>query len=94
MPDVPIRWELPVMRPSRSPVAVTLDGEVVVNLLELDVNPDPEEIISALRRQRGRVFVGVVLSGREMKRLLREVDLVFPNVLMPTVGGRLRPGRP
>lgn len=94
MPDVPIRWELQVIRPSRAPLAITLDGEVVLSFLELDVEPETDEIIAALRRERGRVFVGVVLSSREVKRLVREVDLVLPNALLPILGGRLRPGRP
>ena len=40
--------------------------------------------------QRGELFIGVVLSPGEVERLIRNVEVVLPNVTMPLVGRRLR----
>ena len=76
-----------------APVAVTTDGQVVLNLTAFDVPARLPAILAALRTVRGPFFVGVVLNGRERQQLQRDLGLVLPNVTGPIVGRRLRRAR-
>ena len=74
----------------RAQLAVTSDGDVLLNVARFDVPKKIEEIVKMALRQRGAVFVGVVLSPAEVKRLLDEAAMVLPNVTGPMVGRRQR----
>jgi hypothetical protein len=73
----------------RAPLALTSDGAVLLNVVELDVRAVPDALLRAALQQRGAVFVGVALDRHEVRKLSRDVALVLPNVVMPIVGGRL-----
>lgn len=77
----------------RAELAVTTSGAVLLNLVTIDGTLDLAELLALAVAQRGEVFVGVVLGPSEIKSLVRNVALVLPNVTMPLVGARLRPGR-
>ena len=77
----------------RAELAVTTSGAVLLNLVTIDGTLDLAELLALAVAQRGEVFVGVVLGPSEIKSLVRNVALVLPNVTMPLVGDRLRPGR-
>jgi hypothetical protein len=74
----------------RAQLAVTSDGDVLLNVARFDVPKKIEEIVKMALRQRGAVFVGVVLSPAEVKRLLDEAAMLLPNVTGPMVGRRQR----
>ncbi len=71
-------------------LAVTSDGEVLLNVGRFDVPKKIEEILRLALRQRGAVFIGVALSPAEVRRLLDEAAMVLPNVTGPLVGRRQR----
>ena len=74
----------------RAQLAVTSDGDVLLNVARFDVPKKVEEIVRMALRQRGAVFIGVALSPAEVKRLLDEAAMVLPNVTGPMVGRRQR----
>jgi hypothetical protein len=74
----------------RSPVAITVDGDIILNLTQLDVPARLPAILAALRSVPGPFFVGVSLSAAEVRRFQRDLDLVLPNVTAPIIGQRLR----
>lgn len=74
----------------KSPVAVTVDGDIILNLTELDVPARLATIVAAMNSVPGALFVGVCLSPAEARRFERELALVLPNVTGPIIGRRLR----
>jgi hypothetical protein len=74
----------------RSPVAVTIDGDIILNLTELDVPARLAAITAAMNTVHGALFVGVCLSPAEARRFEHELALVLPNVTRPIIGQRLR----
>jgi hypothetical protein len=74
----------------RAQLAVTSDGDVLVNVARFDMPKKVEEIVKMALRQRGAIFIGVALSPSEVKRLLDEAAIVLPNVTGPMVGRRQR----
>jgi hypothetical protein len=80
------------MRPHiiRSPVAITVDGDIILNVTLLDMPARMPAILAALRSVSGPFFVGVCLSRAEVRRFQRDLDLVLPNVTAPIIGQRLR----
>jgi hypothetical protein len=76
----------------RAQLAVTSDGDLLLNVARFDMPKRIEEIVRMALRQRGAVFIGVVLSPAEVKQLLAEAAMVLPNVTAPMVGRRQRRG--
>jgi hypothetical protein len=74
----------------RAPLAVSSDGNVLLNVARFDVPKKIEDIVRTALRQRGAVFIGVALSAAEVRRLLDEAAMVLPNVTGPLVGRRQR----
>ncbi len=74
----------------RAPLAVTSDGDVLLNVARFDEPKTVEEIVRLAIRQRGAVFIGVALSPAEARRLLDEVAMVLPNVTAPMEAQRQR----
>ena len=74
----------------RALLAVTSDGDVLLNVARFDVPKKIEDIVRVALRQRGAVFIGVALSPAEVRRLLDEAAMVLPNVTGPLVGRRQR----
>jgi hypothetical protein len=73
----------------RAPIALTIDGAVLLNVVELDVRAVPDQLLGAALQQHGALFVGVALDPHEIQTLSRDVAFVLPNALMPLVGRRL-----
>jgi hypothetical protein len=76
----------------RAQLAVTSDGDLLLNVARFDMPKRIEEIVRMALRQRGAVFIGVVLSPAEVKQLLDEAAMVLPNITGPMVGRRQRRG--
>jgi hypothetical protein len=74
----------------RAQLAVTSDGEVLLNVARFDMPKKVEEIAGMALRQRGAIFIGVVLSPAEVRRLLDEAAMLLPNATGPIVGRRQR----
>jgi hypothetical protein len=74
----------------RAPLAVTSDGEVLLNVARFDVPKKIEDIVRMALQQRGAVFIGVILSPADVRRLLDETAMVLPNVTGPMSGRRQR----
>ena len=64
----------------RAPLAVTSEGDVVLNVVELDVAADVASVARALAGVNGYVFVGVMLRRDEARGVLRDVAMLLPNV--------------
>ncbi len=79
---------------ARAPLAVTSDGDVLLNVAGFDEPERIEEIVRMALRQRGAVFIGVALSRAEARRLLDEVAMVLPSVTTPMEARRQRGTRP
>jgi hypothetical protein len=73
----------------RADIAVTSSGDILLNVVALDAPLRLEGLISEARRQRGAVFVGVVLGPREVRRLIDEMGPVLPNVTTRIAGPRI-----
>jgi hypothetical protein len=73
----------------RAPLAVTSEGDVLLNVVELDVAADVASVVRALAGVDGYVFVGVMLRRDEARGVLRDVAMLLPNVTGP-VGSRRR----
>jgi len=58
----------------RAPLAVTSDGTVLVNVTYLDATRDLRRLLEHALRERGAVFVGLVLTPAERKRLAWFLD--------------------
>ena len=91
MPCVRVRRGVsPVSRRiHRAELAVTTSGAVLLNVVTIDGTLGLAELLKLAVSQRGEVFVGVVLAPSEVRRLIRDVGFVLPNVTMPLVGARL-----
>ena len=74
----------------RAQLAVTSDGDVLLNVARFDVPKKVEEVVRMALRQRGAVFIGVALSPTEVRRLLDEAAMLQPNATGPMVGRRQR----
>lgn len=73
----------------RADIAVTSGGDVLLNVVTLDAPLTLEGLIREARRQRGAVYVGVVLGRHEVRRLIDEMGPVLPNVTTRIAGPRI-----
>ena len=74
----------------RAALAITSEGEVLVNLAMFDVAKELDVLLAAARRQEGEVFIGVVLSPAEITFVLTELHHAFRDASSWVVGGRQR----
>lgn len=58
---------------------MTSNGEVLLNIARF-APKRIEEVARMALRQRGAIFIGVVLSPAELKRLLDEAAMLLPKV--------------
>lgn len=72
----------------RAPIALTSEGDLVLNVLELDLPAELE--IDGLGTHRAHFFVGILLGREEVRTLMNDLALVLPNVTAPIAGARLR----
>ena len=71
-------------------LAVTTDGDVLLNVARFDVPKTVQDIVRTAFRHRGAVFIGVALSPAEVQRLLDAAAMLLPNLTGPLVGRRQR----
>ena len=74
----------------RAQLAVTSEGDVLLNVARFDVANRVEDVVRMALRQRGAIFIGVALSPAEVTRLLDEAAVLLPNATGPMVGRRQR----
>ncbi len=77
-------------RINKAELALTTSGKILLNVAPLDEDLDSAALLKLAMAQRGDLFIGVVLSPAEVEGLIKDVELVLPNVTMPLVGRRLR----
>ena len=53
-----------------APLAVASDGSVLVNLAHFDGVTDLDDAVEKAGRERGKVFVGVVVTTEELHRIV------------------------
>ena len=60
---------------NRAPLAITFDGEVVLNVFQFDVTKKTiDRLVAHAKKERGAVFIGVVVSSTEAAKMRRELD--------------------
>jgi hypothetical protein len=57
-----------------APLAVTMDGTLLVSVAYFETKKNPEELIRRALEQRGDFFIGVAMSEWEMNQTLRRLD--------------------
>jgi hypothetical protein len=77
-------------RVCRAELAITSEGEVLLNVLALDDVSTLDRVLQLARRQPGAVFVGLALSPSERRLLTRGVRMILPNATAPVAGRRFR----
>jgi hypothetical protein len=75
-------------RVCRAELAITSEGDVLLNVLALNDVRRLDELLKLAKRERGAVFIGVALSPSGRRRLAREVQLILPNATIPIAGRR------
>lgn len=73
-----------------TPLALTGEGQVLLNLTQLDLPRSPPALLQAALELRATLFVGMVLTASEQDRLLRDLALLVPNATIPLIAGRHR----
>jgi hypothetical protein len=73
----------------RADIALTSDGDVLLNVVALDAPLTLDGLIREAARQRGAVFVGVVLGPQEVRRLIDEMGPILPNITTRIAGPRI-----
>lgn len=71
-----------------TPLALTSDGDVLINLATIAYSTDFETIVRAAKRERGALFVGVILSPREKVFALARLDNAADETAARIVGRR------
>lgn len=60
-------------------LAVTSDGELVLNVRALEGSTKLEALVRQAGQQPGAVFVGVVLTPKEAQNVVNELSRILPN---------------
>ena len=58
----------------QTPIAVTSDGKILVNVALTDGPQDPKKLLERALAERGRVFIGVAVTPNETALVLKSVD--------------------
>lgn len=90
MPVLPMGRELLAVsrRINVDPLAVTSAGTVVVNVAHFDVARRPERLFALAVSRRGRLFVGVELSGAEVRDAVERLQAGHAEAVAYIVGKR------
>jgi orotidine-5'-phosphate decarboxylase len=60
---------------SRAPLAITSDGEMLLNVFQFDITgKTTDRLVAHAKGERGAVFIGVVVSPTEAQQIRRELD--------------------
>jgi hypothetical protein len=60
-------------------LAVTSDGELVLNVRALEGSTKLESLVRRASQQLGAIFVGVVLTRKEARNVVTEIGRILPN---------------
>lgn len=91
VPDMSARGGVSsVKRPLRAPLAITSDGDVLLNLVELTGAPVIERVARELAGLDAPVFVGVRLTAGEIDAVLDRIDNALAEAVGRLVGQRRR----
>ena len=74
----------------RAPLAVASDGRVLLNVAVFDVAKDVDHLFELAGRERGAVFVGLVLHPSEVEQLRLQVDDAVLQAAFFAAGSRQR----
>ena len=62
-------------KPNRAPLAVTSDGDLLLNVFQFDITKKTvDRLVAHAKDERGAVFIGVVVSPTEADQIRRELD--------------------
>ena len=76
---------------TRTPLAVTLDGRIIVGVHQVELSADPKRLVALARSLgRGRVFVGLELKSREQATVLQWLCEAAHESTAHILGQRLR----
>ena len=73
------------------PMAITSDGQPLLNITHLDEAADPVAVVGRLLAEGHAVFIGVAVPARYRKRLAKDIEGAAAEIVC-RIGGRL--GRP
>lgn len=73
-----------------APLALTSDGDVLLNVAMFDAPKDLATLLRLAQTQSAKVFVGVPLSGSELDFILSELRHAYRDGAAWLVGGRQR----
>jgi hypothetical protein len=73
-----------------APIAVTIDGTVLVNLVCFDGVKEPDELLRQALAERGDLFVGVAMTESEKNKALMLLDNAGIEAAGVIVGPRQR----
>lgn len=76
-----------------APIALTSDGDVLINIAKLASSADFETIVRAAEREHRAIFVGVMLSSRETEFAMARLDNAADETAACIVGRRRRRSR-
>ncbi len=71
-----------------SPFAITSQGRIFVNVHHVNGGRNPKALLELALAADGAVFIGVSLTGWEVKRVLRAADDALFEAAAVTVGRR------
>ncbi len=96
MPVLPVGWELLAVsrRINIDPLAVTSGGSVLVNVAHFDVARRPERLLALAVALRGRLFVGVELSGAEGREVVERLRAGHAEAVAHVAGRRQKRSHP
>jgi predicted LPLAT superfamily acyltransferase len=75
---------------NRAPLAITSEGTVLLNAALFDDVTSMDEVVALAREQPGAVFIGIVVSADEMKRLQHLLDDAHLQAAYTIIGKRQR----
>lgn len=91
MSVVPVRELVSAVKPVlRAPLAITCEGEIVLNVGELTHLPTRQEIIGEALRMNEPLFIGLRLTPAELRKVLARLDNAIAEGVAHIVGQRRR----
>lgn len=76
-----------------APFAVTSDGNVLLNVTHLRMVKRPEDALALAKHSSGDMFVGVVMTGSEVRAALEQLGHGCREAAAYTAGKRLKRAR-
>jgi len=73
-----------------APLAVTLDGTVLVSIAEFTRKKNPKELLRIALAEKGDLFIGVAINARETNQVVMRLDNAAAEAAGGVVGDRQR----